>query len=172
MQTDYRRIASEGLIAGIIGYAAIVLFFAALDLVGGRSPFYTAAVLGSTFVGTGPEAFRVEPRAVLAYNGLHIIVFVILGMISARIALGVERVPRAFFGAFYLGVFGFILVTAMVYAFAVRTAPVSFWAIVVGMALAVGGMLIWLLAMHPVLRREIAHMDEIEETEANGLPTG
>lgn len=170
MRDDLRRTAREGFIAGLIGYAIIVLFFTVLDLVEGRSPFHTAAVLGTAFSGAPVDAFRVEPGVVLAYNGLHLLAFLALGFVSARVAAGVERFPRAFFGVFYFGLFGFILATTMIYAFAARTGPrLSFWAIDAGMLLAVGGMLTWLLAMHPGLRRSIRRLDALDEVDANGL---
>ncbi len=171
MREELRRVGFEGLIAGLIGYAAIVVFFGAFNLIEGRSPFFTAALLGSVLTGRElPTVAGIDAGSVLAWNGLHMIVFVVLGVISARIAVAVEHSPRTFWGAFLLGVFGFILATAMMYAFAEGLGQVvPFWAIAVAMLVATGGMLAYLLRSHPRLRWELRHLDEIDEADARGL---
>ncbi len=47
MITNWRRTLSQGLIAGVIGFATVASVFAVANIAGGRSPFYSANVLGS-----------------------------------------------------------------------------------------------------------------------------
>lgn len=170
MGRDLRRVGTEGLIAGMIGYLVIVLFFAIFDLAAGRSAFYTPALLGAAFLGTAGGDLSVQAGPVLAWNGLHLFVFLIFGVISARVAVGVERTPRAFFPALYAGVAAFLILTTLVYGFAAQTGhALSFWTIEVAMLFAVTAMLVWLLAIHPRLRTGIAHLDELDDADANGL---
>ena len=169
MSDRLRRIGFDGLVAGLIGYVAIAVFFMVLNGLQGRSPFYTAALLGAgVFTGLRDAAtLSVEPGSVIAYNGLHIVVFLIIGLVSARIALAVEENPRAFYPAFFAGVFGFILVTAMVFAFALYIgSTLSFWSIGGAMLFSVTGMLTYLLGMNPLLRAEIKHLDKLDEADA------
>jgi peptidoglycan/LPS O-acetylase OafA/YrhL len=168
MREETRRIGTEGVIAGIIGYAAIVLFFAAWNTIAGRSPFHTAAMLGTVLTGSAPPSVaNIDAGSVLAWNGLHLVVFLLLGVISATVVRSVERSPRALWGAFLLGIFGFILLMYMMYAFSERQGWfLPFWLIAVAMLLATSGMTAYLLRAHPQLRREIQHLDEIEEAEA------
>jgi hypothetical protein len=169
MSERLRRIGFDGLIAGLIGYVAIAAFFMVVNGLQGRSPFYTAALLGAAlFSGLRDAAsLSVEPGSVIAYNGLHIVVFVTIGLISARLALAVEENPRAFYPTFFLGLFGFIFLTGMIFAFALYLgSPLSFWSIGGAMLLSVTGMLTYLLGVNPLLRAEIMHLDKLDEADA------
>lgn len=49
--------------AGLLGYATVVVLFAAINVVAGRSPFYTPAMFGSVlFYGLeDPSAVEIAP---------------------------------------------------------------------------------------------------------------
>jgi hypothetical protein len=88
-------------------------------------------------------------------------------VISARIALAVEENPRAFYPAFFAGLFGFIFLTGMIFAFALYLgSPLSFWSIGGAMLISVTGMLTYLLGVNPLLRAEIMHLDKLDEADA------
>ncbi len=85
MNDSPTRVLQQGLVAGLVGYFAVAIVFAAANVVTGESPFHTAAVLGATlFYGaTDPAAVRVLPAYVFAFNGLHLIAFLFLGIVGA-----------------------------------------------------------------------------------------
>jgi hypothetical protein len=113
MKPRHAETVSHGMIAGVIGYLAVVLFFTIANLAMGRSPFYTAALLGeAVFYGLrDPAEVVVWPGAVLAYNGLHLIVFLFLGMIAAWLAYLSERGPEFW----YIGLTIFIFILFHIY---------------------------------------------------------
>lgn len=82
LPTPYLR---EGLIAGILGYAAVAVVFVVLNVSQGLSPVHTPEVLGETLLGgamdpVGPWA------AVLAFNGVHLLATLLLGVSMAFLA--------------------------------------------------------------------------------------
>jgi hypothetical protein len=85
----------RGMIAGLIGYATVVVFFLVADPIAGRPVFYTPALLGGAlFFGlSDPAGLELGPGAVLAYNGAHFLVFVFLGFVAAWFARLAERLP-------------------------------------------------------------------------------
>jgi len=48
MRERTKLILVGGLVSGLIGYGTVVLVVSLMNILGGRSPFHTAAVLGST----------------------------------------------------------------------------------------------------------------------------
>jgi hypothetical protein len=66
----------QGLVAGLIGYGTVAIVISGADVLAGRSPLYTAALLGSAyFYGAHSLAeVVVAPGPVFAYNGTHLIV--------------------------------------------------------------------------------------------------
>lgn len=85
MSEERARSIREGFVAGLLGYAAVVTLFAVLNLMAGESPFHTASLLGSALLGSAldqPGAFG----PILAYNGVHLLVSVALGVAAAFLA--------------------------------------------------------------------------------------
>ena len=91
MKPERAQWLTQGLIGGLIGYAAVAVFFVLVNLIGGRSPFHTAAALGSTlFYGLQDAAnLVIEPGPVIAYNGLHLI----LSILAATVAAPLDALP-------------------------------------------------------------------------------
>lgn len=87
------RMLGDGMVAGLLGYAAVVVVVSAMDAAQGRSPFHTAALLGSwLFFGLeDPSALELWAGPVLAYNGVHLIVSLAAGMVGALLVLESER---------------------------------------------------------------------------------
>jgi hypothetical protein len=117
---DVDGIYSEGLVAGLLGAAAIALWFLILDAVAGR-PFHTPTILGTAIFRGGqglasPETVPASFEMVLLYTWVHALVFCVIGGIAARLLAVAERQPNAGFGILLLFVFfefGFLVVTLL-----------------------------------------------------------
>jgi hypothetical protein len=148
----------HGMAAGLIGYATTVVYFLVADPIGGRPLFHTPALLGGAlFFGLrDPAELEIDPGPVLAYNGVHFLVFLLLGFVAAWFARLSERLPMGWVLALNLTVFVLFHVFG---AFVFFTEPIRA-AIPLGGAvgatmLAVGAMTAYILWAHPWLRREL-----------------
>ena len=82
-----RRALWEGLVAGAIGYAVVALFFVVVNVMQGWRAFHTAEALGlALFYGGVPAAGAGHAGPVIAYNGFHLVLFLVLGMGAAWLA--------------------------------------------------------------------------------------
>ncbi len=158
MRAATRDILSGGLYAGLIGYGTVVILIAALNVLAGRSPFYTAALFGAAlFYGLkDPATLVVAPGPVLAYNAAHMAAFLGLGFGASWLVALAERYPTAQY---------LILVALIFVAFHVFAAlgffaqpllgAAGWWQIGVG-TLAAALLMGWYLWRgHPLLRREL-----------------
>jgi hypothetical protein len=167
VKPDRARILSEGLITGLLGYAVVVAFYGILNLVTGLSFFSTAARLGAGLV--SPES-NSAVGAVLAFNGLHVVVFLLVGLLVAWLVMQMERRPSFFVLALFMGVVGLFAVMAAFLSFAARSGvelPIgSVFAANLLAGVAMGG---YLLKAHPRLWSEIRdHLDPEAEHPAPG----
>lgn len=133
MPSKLQRIAVQGLAAGLIGYAAVALFFVAVNLITGRPALYTAAGLGSflTSVNGAPGSVTVAAAPVIAFNGVHMFLSVCVGMASAWLVYEAEEhhefwyillllfVALYLFGVLVFGVFGAELIGVLTWGSAV-----------------------------------------------------
>jgi hypothetical protein len=164
MKPERSELLFQGWVAGLLGYATVALFFAVENLIVGRSPFYTAGLLGQAyFYGLRDlSQLAIAPGPVLAFNGLHLIVFLVLGMLVAALAFLSEQghqlwyVSAVFFLFIALHMLGFLVVLTE----GVRAA-VAPWTLVVAGVLACVAMGAYLLASRPELRRSL-HAADIE----------
>ncbi len=92
------RILREGFIAGLIGAAAVALWFLVVDVIAGR-PFFTPAMLGSAvFWGVhDPAQVVIEYSRIIGYTMIHVSAFIIVGTISAVLAAEVEVAPHTLY---------------------------------------------------------------------------
>ncbi len=167
MKPDRARVLSEGLITGLLGYVVVVLFYGLLNLVTGLSFFSTAARLGAGLA--SPESSGAV-GAVLAFNGLHVVVFLVVGLLAAWLVMQMEKHPSFFILALFIGVAGLFAVMAAFLSFASRSGvelPIgSVFAANLLAGVAMGG---YLLKVHPRLWAEIRdHLDPEEEHPAPG----
>jgi hypothetical protein len=89
MKPSTSTVIREGLVAGLLGYAAVAGVFALLNVVQGLSPLHTPNVLGEALLG-GPMD-PVEPMAaVLLFNGVHLLASLLLGLGAAALAARAE----------------------------------------------------------------------------------
>ncbi len=158
MNADRSRWLWQGLIAGLIGYAAVLVCLMVGSYMDGRSPFYAAALMGGAlFYGVRDLAgVVVAPGPVFAYNGFHLIVFLLLGFTAAWLAHLAERGPHLW----YVGVTFCIFVAFHMFGAtfllpdALRETMLNWGTFGVGVVGAVS-MAAFLIAVHPALRAEL-----------------
>lgn len=150
---------TDALLAGVIGYGLVVLFFVVVNLAQGRSPFYTAALLGSAVFGglRDPAQLLIEPGMVLAFNGIHLVAFLLFGLFAAWLVYETELHPEFWYLGFVLFLSAAVLSYAVVLAFTVLVgALVSPWLVVASTAIGALGMAGYLAGVHRPLWRFIA----------------
>jgi hypothetical protein len=121
--TAAARLYQEGMIAGVIGAAAVALWFLLLDTLTGR-PLYTPTVLGTALFRhgaglTSPETLPVSMEMVWMFTWVHGLAFAALGGAVSWLLGVAERHPSFGFGVLLLFVvfqFGFIAVAMIVAA--------------------------------------------------------
>ena len=149
----------QGLFTGFLGFLTIIVVFAVANMVTGRSPFYTAAVLGATlFYGVtdlSQMATAIAPY-VFAYTGLHLMAFLIFGLAGSWFATIADRGSMLWYpGLFFFLFVGFHMIATMqFFAQPIQSAlpSVAVWAAGV---LAAAVMVAYLLRVHPDLRRQL-----------------
>ena len=155
------RIASvlrEGLVGGLVAYLAVVVTFAVLNLIQGRSPFHTAAAMGAVLFhgGDAASAFALDPAPILAYNGIHLLGSLLVAGVAAFLVYESE-LHKSFW---YFGLM--ILVAAVFYSivlFGVVGAEIGGvleWStVVLGTLVWAGAMTTYFLRVHRGLLGEI-----------------
>jgi hypothetical protein len=151
-------IVREGIVAGLIGSAAVAAWFFFFDLTQGR-PFFTPAALGSAlFLGASSlELVQVSAWTVLGYSVVHVAAFFVVGLVTSAIAWQAETTPPLILGAILLFVAFeafFLGLLAIVAEFLLG--PLAWWAVAVGNLLAVTAIGIYLWIKHPKLREALA----------------
>jgi hypothetical protein len=96
------RVYQEGIVAGVLGALSIALWFFVVDALHGR-PFYTPTVLGTALFGRGawPATLETMPASfemVAMFTWVHVLAFVVLGVVVALLIAVVERHPSLGFG--------------------------------------------------------------------------
>jgi hypothetical protein len=163
MKDDTRRILEQGLVAGVIGHIVVAVTFAIGNLAAGRPLLHTPALLGaSMFYGlTDPSQLEIRAAYVFAYNGTHLLLFLLLGTIGAWLATIADRgwqlwyLETFFFMFVAFHLFGMVQLLAQPVRSAVS--DVVLW--VAGL-LATCVMAAYFIATHPRLRAQLAHWEE------------
>jgi uncharacterized membrane protein YqjE len=163
MNAEGQRALWNSIYTGLIGYLAVAVFFLVLDPLLGRGFLHTPALLGSAlFYGlTDPAALTIQPGPIIAYNGAHLVVFLVLGLVVGELTYASVRLRQQ---AWYLVSMLVILVLGHLYvALWVLTQPVRsalpVWMITVAGLVAVAAMVACLLVLYPQLRRELVQRD-------------
>jgi hypothetical protein len=149
----------RGAITGLIGAAAVAVWFFALDLAAGR-PFRTPGALGSAlFLGaSGAAEIQASLGTVAAYTVVHLAAFAVAGVVFVAVAEQIERAPALLL----LGALAFIVLEAVVVTMMALGAEwvlgtLGWWSVGIGNLVAVGGMGWYVWATHPVLRERLRH---------------
>lgn len=151
------RVYAEGIAAGVLGGAAIALWFLLIDVANGR-PLFTPTVLGTALFRGGaglesPGTLPISFEMVVVFTWVHFLVFAVIGGAVARLLAVVERAPSSGFGILLLFVVfecGFIAIS-MAVADAVLDA-VGHLALFAGNLLAAAVMVVYFRLRHPALR--------------------
>lgn len=148
----------EGLITGFVGYLTVILLFGVLNLIAGEGFFHTPALLGSAlfFQGGGAAGGAVGPAPVIAYNGIHLLVSLLIGLGAAWLVFQTERNRPLWFVVFFIFLAGFIYSVVVMGVFAAEVAQVLSWPVIVLANLlagvTAGGYLWW---RHSLLVKEL-----------------
>jgi hypothetical protein len=147
----------EGLVAGLIGYFAVALFFMAVNTLSGQDPFHTAAVLGTVLVGNVSG----NAGAVIAFNGLHMIASLVVGIVAAWLLYETELHPGSWFAPFFFFVAGFIFTSVFAGVVASELSSAAPWWAVISANAVAGALAGWYLwTRHPGLGEAIQHAAE------------
>jgi len=164
------RVMYEGMIAGLIGYVAVVIFVGALDLIGGRALFQTPSLLGQILIGGfgDPTPGTVVAGPVFAFNGIHLLVFLAIGMGASWIVNEIELHPIIWYGAFF-AIMSVVLISFMVLAFVGQASAglLPRFPLIGANALAAVAIALYLHRVHPKLGQQVReHGDPEYDTEA------
>ena len=139
-----RGVAQDGFIVGLIGYAAVAVFYSLFDLLASRGPLYTVDLLGKAlFRGLRDPSvllFPVDPDtgAVFMYNALHLATALLIGLVVVALVKHAEENPARRAVVLFVLVAGFFVT---IFAVGFLTAPIRpllpWWSIVVANAVAV-----------------------------------
>jgi hypothetical protein len=142
-------VIGEGIVVGLVGAAVVALWFLVYDLAHG-TPLRTPTLLGAAlFEGAtlSPEAARAS--LVLSYSVVHLVAFVVFGLVLAGLFALADREPVVLFGAFMLLCCLQVAAVALLNVMAQwALEPIPWWAILAGNLLATAGMLGVLLPRH------------------------
>jgi len=158
-----RHTVRDGLVVGLIGYAAVALFYSMFDVLAARGPLHTVNVLGrAVFRGLRDPAVLqfpvdLDPLAMLAYNALHFVIALAIGfVVAALVTLAEENEAHRRLVRFMIAG-GYAVTVAMV---GLLTAPmrevVPWWSILVANAAAMALAGTYLGRKHPGLWHRLA----------------
>ena len=147
------RTVREGVVAGLIGAAAVAIWFFVLDVVAGR-PFGTPARLGESVaslfggIGGGSAAFYV-----VGYTVFHVIAFCLSGIVMSAVVNKAEDEPSLLFGllilfvAFEIAWYGMTAILARDEAYG----PLAWYQVMIANLIAATVMGVYLFRKHPLL---------------------
>lgn len=161
MKAERERVLIEGVVIGLVGYAMMATVFGLLNVLAGRSFFHTAALLGQGLVSDQGDVVAVAAAPVLAYNAVHALVFLAIGIAVAFLIYELERHPDAWVLIMLVAVSGFMFVELMFLLVAApATAMLPWWSVLlasVGAGLVMGAVA---YVRHPTLWRRVRSQPE------------
>ena len=156
------RIVRDGTILGLIGFAAVAVFYAVFDFLAARGFLFTVNLLGETmFFGLRDPAvlqlpIEVNPVAVLLYTALHFVMSLGIGMVVAWLIVHLEGPPAQVRLAAMLIAAGFLVT---VFAIGMASTPIKsllpWWSVVLANSMAVIVAGAYVLGRHPGLARRL-----------------
>lgn len=104
MREQRRAMVVDGLIAGAAAYAVVAVFFIVVNVVMGRPPFLTAALLGEgVFAGLrDPGAVLMDPPLMIAFNGVQLVLMLGFAFFVAWLVHETELHPNLWYLAFFV----------------------------------------------------------------------
>ena len=145
----------DGLITGLVGAAAVAVWFLTKDLLA-QAPLHTPAALGSAVLlgASSPEEIQLNMAVITAYTFLHVSAFAGVGMMFAWLAERVERTPDFWIrgAAVLLLLEGMFLGTVGMMSGWIMQ-DLGWMTVLVSNLVAVLAMGLWILRSRPSLRR-------------------
>lgn len=165
MKDTTRDALTHGLVAGFLGYAVVAVFYLAYDLAVGRAVGTTAELLGQALLGQPIGAgTAIDPAPVAVYNGLHLVVFLVAGIVAGWMVRESEEHPTLWYPLLFLAIFVFFHLFGAVAAFAAPIgAEIPAWTVLVAGLAGVGAMGAWLWGTHPRLGERIRGAGDLED---------
>ena len=158
-----RRTIRDGIVVGLIGYAAVAVFYSVFDQLAARPPLYTVDLLGkAVFRGLRDPGVLFFPlqsdvAAIFWYNALHFVIALVIGLIVTSLVASAEQHPSRRSLVRFVIAAGFLVTVIVV---GVLTAPMRpvlpWWSIVVANALATLLAGTYLVRQRPGLWRRLA----------------
>lgn len=161
MDAERSHVWREGLVTGVIGYATVAVFYGLLNLVTGQGFFAAAEALGRHVAGTAWTGTGAAWGPVLAYNAIHLLAFLAVGVGATWLLFGAERRPEFWFFFFLVGGGALVFTESLFLLLAVPVTRVLSWGSVAGAnaaaALTMGR---YLYGAHPDLLWKIEEREE------------
>jgi hypothetical protein len=161
MQKSITEVLQDGLLSGLAGYALISIYFAVSNVVAGLPALHTIDALGTALFGGA------NPGRMIAYNGLHLAVFIVLGVIAAVLIREVELHPAFWYVLLFVGIAGFIFSYVVMTVVARQIAGLDAYSVVVGNLVAAVGVALVLLWRHPKMVRAVREFTAEDDKEYN-----
>jgi hypothetical protein len=150
-------ILEDGILTGVAGAAVVAIWFLLLDTARGQMLF-TPSLLGSViFLGQNPnDVVSINPYIIFAYTGLHGVLFLMAGLVIARMFSIFEHNPQ--FGIVILLLF--ILFESILFSAAAAIFPnligtLGAWAVACGNLFAAIAMFAYLIRRHPAAMTQL-----------------
>lgn len=138
------RTIRDGLVVGLIASASVALFYAVFDVLAARGALFTVDLLGKAlFQGLRDPSIlmlpiRPDPQAIIAYNGLHLVISLAIGLIVTGLVDLSERFPSRARPILFVIVAGFVVTVVGVGLLTRPMRPLlPWWSIFLANALAV-----------------------------------
>jgi hypothetical protein len=161
----------EGIIAGLIGAAAVAAWFLIVDAASGRLLF-TPAALGSALLrgSRGAASVEISTATVLGYTVIHVAAFLIIGLVAAGIVAAAEELSEAILlgGVLLFVTFEALSIGLLTIAAAWLLDALAWWNIAAANVVAAIGMGGYLYLRHPNLLRD-ARERNLEEDLARDV---
>jgi len=148
---------NRGLMTGLVGAAAVAVWFFFLDVSAG-APFTTPVALGSAllFGASNADSIALNLGVVAAYTVVHVVAFAIAGVIFVMIAEGIERSPSFLLLAVLTAiVLDAVVVTGLALGAQWVLGTLGIWSVFVGNLLAVAAMGWYVWQTHPILQHRL-----------------
>lgn len=154
----------QGITVGLIAYAAVAIFYTVFDILAARGAFYTINVLGrAVFRGLRDPGVLLLPvpldfTAIFWYNGLHLVLSLVIGLVVVSLVHDAERHPGHARAVVAVIIAGFVVTVLAVGALTGPMRPVlPWWSIVVANGFATLFAGAWLLRKYPGLWGRLLH---------------
>ncbi len=166
------RLASrEGVTTGVVGAAAVAVFYFILDVIRGR-PLMTPTVLGEVLVLHTPITTTPDPAAVVVYTLAHGIAFIAMGLLFTLLIRAAEQSVLARYGVVQLAVvFELFFYGLLSIAAHEAEGMFPFVGVLAANTIALVAMAAWYWRHHPVLRaafhrQPLGSIDEAHPNQA------